>query len=476
MIHGGLRYLEKFEFGLVFEALQERNLLFQIAPHLSHPLRFMVPVFKESRVPFWKLGLGMWAYDALSLFEAPELHENLNPRETLSRVPFLQDRNLKGSFVYSDGYMDDDRLVFETLRSAHRTGFLTALNFVKADSKHLQGLQIKDMLSGDSIVVKGKHIVSCSGPWTDQVGLSLSSAWKNQLRPTKGVHLTFSNERFPLPQAVVMAVEDRIVFAIPRHEMVIVGTTDTDITESPEKVQTSAEDVNYLLEVTNSYFPGLKLQKKDIVSHYAGVRPLVADSASTTGKTSREHRVWTEDEVTFVAGGKYTTYRLMAEEVVHHALSFFSIEDRARFSHSFSKAPLNPAITEDSYPLRQEALDWLSQRVCDKSEDVSQFVDRFGHESMDFWKTFGEKGDTIAKIEAKVAVETTSCRNLDDFFRRRVPWFLARKDHGLSEVDAVAKVFQSYFQWNESEKNQKISDLKVAWMNYHKLTLPEGPS
>ncbi|MBC87397.1 MAG: hypothetical protein CL677_09495, partial [Bdellovibrionaceae bacterium] len=131
LIHGGVRYLENFEFHLVFEALNERAKLFDMAPHLVHPLRFQIPVYKHSRVGMFLMGVGMWLYDALSLFRAPKLHERLNASESLERLPTLKSDQLKGSFVYSDAYMDDDRLVHETLRSAHSHGAAQA-NYVRA--------------------------------------------------------------------------------------------------------------------------------------------------------------------------------------------------------------------------------------------------------------------------------------------------------------------------------------------------------
>ena len=240
LIHGGIRYLENMEFKLVFEALSERQKLFQIAPHLVHPLRFMIPLYEQGRVGMFKMGLGMWAYDALSLFQAPEMHERLNPAQTVARMPSLQGQKLLGSYVYSDAYMDDDRLVFETLRSANEAG-AECVNYVKAvgaemsaDGK-LKKVICEDQLTKTKFTVEARHFVSTVGPWTDELGTSLFKTWKSILRPTKGIHLTFEKKRFPLSSALVMGAEKRIVFGIPRHEMVIVGTTDTDQAPKQER-------------------------------------------------------------------------------------------------------------------------------------------------------------------------------------------------------------------------------------------------
>lgn len=336
LIHGGIRYLENMEFKLVFEALNERTKLFEMAPHLVHPLRFMIPLYEESRVGMFKMGLGMWLYDALSLFQTPEMHERCDDKETLARMPSLRAHHLVGSYIYSDAYMDDDRLVLETLRAANENGALCA-NYVSASGAvfskdgSISAISCEDQVSGEKFEIKAKHVISSVGPWTDQLGESLFKDWKKILRPTKGVHLTLRKDRLPLSSAVVMGAEkgNRIVFGIPRHEMIIIGTTDTDFKESPENVTATAEDIQYLLDITEQYFPGAKVTAKDIIASYAGVRPLVNDGSQTEGKTSREHTILSDPRgVTFVAGGKYTTYRLMCEQTVDKALESFQLRKK----------------------------------------------------------------------------------------------------------------------------------------------------
>ena len=361
LIHGGIRYLENLEFHLVFEALNERTKLFEMAPHLVHPLRFMIPLYKKSRVGMFKMGLGMWLYDALSLFQTPEMHERLNVKETIERMPTLAPEELIGSFVYSDAYMDDDRLVHETLRSANENGALCA-NYVKAtgasfnsDGKMIS-IDCLDTIGQKKFAIRGKHIISTVGAWTDSVAESFFKDWKKILRPTKGIHITIAKNRLPLSSAVVMGAEnsDRIIFGIPRHEMVIVGTTDTDYKELPDGVVATPEDIKYLLSIVEFYFPGAKLKESDILASYAGVRPLVKDNSSSAGKTSREHTILNDPRgVTFAAGGKYTTYRLMSEQIVDSSLKYFSIEDRVKFKTVSTAIPLNSWISPESYQQAQ---------------------------------------------------------------------------------------------------------------------------
>lgn len=466
LIHGGIRYLENREFHLVYEALRERNKLFTIAPHLVHHLRFLIPIYQKSRVGMFKMGLGMWLYDALALFQTPERHLRLSKSEAIAKYPLLQQQELQGAYLYSDAYMDDDRLVFETLRSAAQYG-AQAVNYVKAvsavfdEAKKVKAIEIEDQLTGKKSLLRGRHFISTVGPWTDLVASSLFKNWQSVLRPTKGVHLTFAKERFPLSSAVVMAVEERITFAIPRHDMVIIGTTDTDFSGDPNTVKASSADVNYLLNVAEKYFPGAKLKKEDVLASYAGVRPLVKDQAESEGKTSREHWIFSEKyAVTFVAGGKYTTYRLIAEQAMQEVLKYFPEKDQLRFAHNQTHLPLNP-IVNANYFANQEGL----QRAVLQTSKISQadaqiFVQRHGDEALEIIRRYGKDLQYI-EYEALHAIENTMCLNLLDFIARRTPLFLAEKDHGHQHLEILAKLFMNALSIGEEEVRNQIKKFEL---------------
>lgn len=464
LIHGGIRYLENFEFKLVFEALNERTRLFEMTPHLVHPLRFMIPLYKDSRVGMIKMGLGMWFYDALALFQAPEMHERLNPRETFERNPIVKRDQLCGSYIYSDAYMDDDRLVHETLRSAHDHGADIA-NYVRAEkvtwdsTGNFESLECTDQLTGHKIHMRARHLISSVGPWTDLFGNQIQKNWKKILRPTKGIHITLQRNRLPLETAVVMAAEksSRIVFAIPRHEMVIIGTTDTDYKADPNGVVATAEDVEYLLTIANSYFPEAKLTEQDIVATYAGVRPLVADASESEGKTSREHSIWSDKNVTYVAGGKYTTYRLMAQQVVDQALQYFSLEERVHFKNADTAVPLNKWTGEEAYQSAlSHCLTWKKGNLSEL--EVRTLVERYGFEAQALVETYGEHL-TYWQIEAKQAIEQTMCLGLVDFYTRRVPLVLADPSHGLQYLEDISSVFSYSYKWDAEKLRAEVQEL-----------------
>lgn len=485
LIHGGIRYLENMEFGLVFEALSERSHLFEMAPHLVHPLRFMLPVYEGDRVGMFKMGLGMWLYDILSTFDAPKMHERLGVAETLRRAPYLRNSKLKGSYVYSDAYMDDDRLVLETLRSATDFG-ATCVSYVSAVGAEFENgkvvkIKAKDNLRGSEFAIAGRHFVSTVGPWTDSLGHQIFSDWRNIMRPSKGVHLTFHRDRVRLDQALVMVSNDqkRIVFAIPRHEMVIVGTTDTDFKKSPETVTTNEKDVTYLLQITNEYFPGANLTERDILASYSGVRPLVHDGSESESKTSREHLIFTDPRnVTFLTGGKYTTYRKMAEETVEAVLTQFEAEDRVKWARSQSLTPLNSLATSENIQRAfKKAKVWAEQFAVDVGT-VNFLIERHGMEAQSIL-ILGSKSSTystwrdreVAKwgFELVHAIKNTMCLNLRDFYLRRVPLFLAEKDHGYRHLEALSKIMSAELGWSDQQRLQSIAEVRehenteMAW-------------
>jgi glycerol-3-phosphate dehydrogenase len=456
LVHGGIRYLENYEFHLVFEALSERAKLFEIAPHLVHPLRFMIPLFENSRVGPFLMGLGMMLYDVLALFQTPEIHEKLDKRETLNRMPIVRGIDLVGSFIYSDAYMDDDRLVHETLRSANDFG-TCAVNYVEAvksnfEKEKIKSITVKDKLTNETFLIQADHVISTVGPWTDLVGSKLVNDWKKMLRPTKGVHITLHKDRLNLSSAVVMAAQksSRIVFAIPRHEMIIVGTTDTDFQGSPENATVTPDDISYLLRITNEYFPSAQLTEDDILSSYVGVRPLIKDESDNEGKTSREHMILSDSRgFTFVAGGKYTTYRLMAEQVIDAVLKTYPVEKKLSFKKCETVQSLNSWTTPDNY---DNAL-YQAETELEK-----KLAERYGQEAFEILKKLGTQL-SIWQIEAHQAIRTTMCLNLVDFYTRRVPLMLSYKDHGIQFLDEISKVFQQELDLSNAELQQQKDSL-----------------
>jgi glycerol-3-phosphate dehydrogenase len=488
LIHGGLRYLETFEFKLVFEALSERSFLMKSVPHLVRPLPFILPIYSTDRNGMFKISLGLWLYDLLALFRAPGFHKRLSRKQLLEILPNLQSENLVGGFQYYDASMWDDVLAVENARSAHQFGAHVA-NYVKAERPYWQDQQVRGFWvkeqtdpNADEFLLKAKRTVVCGGPWTDIIAETLArdsgQKWTPWLAPSQGVHLIFDKKRLSVPAAMVMSHpnDGRIVFVIPRNDfgqgVVIVGTTDGPSPENPKDLCVQKADVDYILALLARYFPELKLTQADVLSSYIGVRPLVGEIAAsrtsklTLQKVSREHHIGRgPGGVVFVAGGKYTTYRTMAIEIVDEVLKEWK-KDLA-----LGNTPQIPQIS--SSKTRVQLLD--DPKEIEQSKEMSATLpeslkSRYGLQSTVLQslreETNLESPDGFPWIEATfkfgLRYEMVTC--LEDFFFRRMPLYLCRKDSGLPWAELLVKIWA-----RELGKTQE-----QALMELHKLSSAIG--
>ncbi len=315
LLHGGLRYLAQGRLRLVHEASGEKMILHRIAPHLSAPLPFLFPVWRGSRDwKLWKLKIGVKVYDQLCGGRNLGQSTWLSARELLAKVPGLDPAGLKGAVRYYDGFTNDARLVLDTLRSAARHG-AGAVNYCRFDNAARGGFWdcgVTDQLTGQTHRITARTVVNATGPWSDRLPHS-----GVKLRLTKGIHLVLDRTRLPVPDTVVLTEGKRILFAIPWGERTLLGTTDTDYDGAPEDAGVDAADTSYLLDTANRHFPGAALTARDVISAWSGVRPLIADPKGRPSDISRAHEIKSpEPDWWDVAGGKLTTYRLMAEQSV----------------------------------------------------------------------------------------------------------------------------------------------------------------
>ncbi len=322
LVHGGFRYMAQWHFGLVHEALVERYHLMQLAPHLVHPQSFLLPIYRNQLVSPWLIHLGLFLYDWLTFGKNIGRHQMLTVDRIAKEVPLLRRENLQKAALYMDARVDDFRLVLATIKAAVFQGAI-AVNYVEArqlerkESPFL--VQLKDRLTGEKITVRTRAIANASGPWCDAVLQQFTGHPRRHVRPTKGVHLLLHQDRFPIRHAITLfnRRDGRPIFAIPFSPFVVLGTTDTDFNTTPEQVSTHAADVKYLLQVFNDYFPDVQLQSTDIISTYAGVRPLIYEQNKKASEVSREHQIFQSPPGLFsIIGGKLTTYRVMAQDMV----------------------------------------------------------------------------------------------------------------------------------------------------------------
>jgi glycerol-3-phosphate dehydrogenase len=322
LIHGGLRYLELYDWKLVFEASRERRILLRIAPHLVWPRSFLFPVYSGSRVPRWKLAAGLWLYDALALFRNVRAHRMLGKHALLRAEPALRERGLKGGARYYDAQCDDVRLTIANVRSARAHGALVA-NYVRLDQLELadgrvRGGRLTDLTGGGTFAVRALTVVNATGPWSDDVRALGGDA--PLLRRTKGTHVVVPRERLGNNEALTLTspIDGRIFFIVPWGDLSYIGTTDTDTVQDADSVAPDAADVVYLLRSANAFFPAARLQPEDVLSAWSGLRPLLKPAdVRNPGAVSREHRIEEgRAGLISVLGGKLTTYRAMAAQAV----------------------------------------------------------------------------------------------------------------------------------------------------------------
>ena len=326
LVHGGVRYLEHGQLGLVFEASRERRLLLRLAPHLVRPLAFTWPVYRGARVPRWKLGAGLLLYDLLARFGNVGRHRRLDAAGVLRREPALRADGLTGGACYWDARTDDARLTLATALAAADAD-ATVLNHCAAvalvhGGGRLTGAVVRDALGGGERTVRADVVVNATGPWTDEVraldGAPGGAAPAAAVRGTKGVHLLVSRDRVGNAGAVTLLspLDGRVMFVLPAGRFALLGTTETQTAAHPAEVRASTADVDYVLASVNALFPAAALAPADVVSAWAGIRPLVAGEAEG-GRASREHALtWSGAGLLSITGGKLTTYRAMAEEAV----------------------------------------------------------------------------------------------------------------------------------------------------------------
>jgi len=466
LIHGGLRYLEEGHVRLVLEAVRERERLRRLAPHLVRPQEFLFPVYRGGPFGLLKLAAGLWAYDLLAGFWSVQRHRMLRRREVEAAEPALRTDGLLGAGQYWDYRTDDARLVLETVLAAARAGavvvsYAQVAAFEKEGGK-IVGARIVDRLGAGEVRVRARVVVNATGPWVDAVA-ALDAPGAARLRLTKGVHVLVPRERVGNRAAVVLhAVADRrVMFAIPWGALTLVGTTDTDHAGGPDVAPTvEATDVAYLLDTVNHYFPAARLAPGDVVSTFAGLRPLVApppDAALTPSSVSREEEIFTAPSgLISLAGGKLTTYRLIAAAVVERVVTALrAAGDRRRFGRSRTgevplpggaespEAVAAAVLSRDGHGTAPAFVSHLADRYGSRVEEVLAVVarDRRLAESI-------VPGLPDPRAEVITAVEQEWAFTLEDVLRRRTQVALRDATEGTAAAAAVATLMAGPLGWD----------------------------
>ncbi len=422
LLHGGIRYLENFEFDLVAESLKERFIQYKNAPHLVKILTFIIPVYKKDHRPLWMMKLGVWLYDFLSGNYSMGEHQYINPAQLISMVPQIRQQGLVGAVSYCDAQMNDARMCLENIlmadsKGAHVANHVEVIDFLK-DNGTCRGAVAKDVLTGGIFEVKAKTTIVTVGPWADILLHKDSVKNPSRLRSTKGVHVLYRGQICEKAFLLQSSSDKRIFFVIPFRGHSLIGTTDTDYEGSPDGVKAQPNDVDYLLKEASRVFPEVVFKKENIITIFAGVRPLVHEQGSPS-KISRKHSIEkTFSGIWYVLGGKYTTYRAIAKECVQKILPTWSHKLPADVDYPlYGSGQVSTDIKQTAlrFGLGTEVVSYLMDFYGSRYEDVLKLID--GDSSLRV-----KLCDCSLAIRAQVAYacKVEMARTFDDVYIRRL--------------------------------------------------------
>jgi len=472
LVHGGVRYLESFEFGLVFEASRERRYALRSSPHLVQPLPFVFPVHKGDPRPLWQIVIGMWLYDALATFRNIERHHTWGKGRALREEPVIGPEGLTGAAHYYDAATDDARLTLTIARDAHLAG-ATVVNYAQVvglirEGQRVVGAQVRDQVMGHELEIHAKVVANATGPWTDYLLRMAEANAARRLRPTKGVHIIVPRTRAWSRAAIThnSPRDGRLMFLIPWGQFSVIGTTDTDYQGDPAEVYPDAEDIAYILESARHAFPVAGLSESDVISAYAGLRPLIASDAPTGYKVSREHQILNTAPGFFtIAGGKLTTWRSMAEQMVSELARYLGRE--------YGLSPARPPQTATRILPGGDIFDWhtyLASRVVELggrlgADSVAHLISAYGTDYTQVLACAEDDqrmaeplvpGLPYLKAQVAHAVRHEMALTLEDVLGRRTHVLDQDWQQGLEVAAEAAALMGAELDWSEQEQARQI--------------------
>ena len=486
LIHGGLRYLEQRDFKLVREALRERDLLVtRLAPHLVKPVPFLYPLYKKVvERPY--VGAGLVIYDAMEGARRPvPYHRHLTQRGALRRAPGLRPERLAGAMIYYDAQVDDARHTITVARTAAAHGAIvvtgaSATSLLRSDDgSRVIGARVLDKETDRSVNILAERVVVCAGVWTDLVHSLGDVQAGYQVRMSKGVHLVTPRSAIDANTGMIVRTEKSVLFFIPWGERWIVGTTDTEWSGERDEPVATSEDVDYILAAANRVL-ATPLTRTDVIGVYAGLRPLVAAAAQTpTTKLSREHVVDVPlPGLASIAGGKFTTYRLMARDVVDAAVADFprpvpdSVTDQL------------PLLGADGFPAVRAAARRLAEDYGVPLAAVEHLLARYGSltgevlELVGADKSLGQPlldGYPYLRAEVAYAVTHEGALHVEDVLARRIRLLIESPDAGVAAAPEVATIMGGLLGWGRRHRALEVRQYEqFAAANSEALQSPDS--
>jgi glycerol-3-phosphate dehydrogenase len=478
LVHGGLRYLKRLEVTVVAEVGKERAIVYENGPHVTTPEWMLLPLYAGGTFGKLSTSLGLRVYDYLAGVKKAERRKMLSVRETLEKEPLLKQTGLKGSGYYVEYRTDDARLTIEVLKEAVNHGAM-AVNYAKVeafiyDAERLSSVQVIDQLSGESYLIRARHIINATGPWVDTLREKDHSKQGKTLHLSKGVHLVFGQERFPLRQSIYFDTPDgRMVFAIPRDGKTYVGTTDTNYRGDMVNPRFTEEDRDYILHAANEMFPVLKLKAADVESSWTGLRPLIHQEGKNPSEISRKDEIFVSPSgLISIAGGKLTGYRKMAETVVDLVSDKFREEGREQISkcltrtlpisggdvggaHQFERFVADHIQEGKALGLTDQEANQLVRRYGSNIDQIYHLMDGFRSEAAGYGLPVWLLALLIYAIEKEMTVQPA------DFFIRRTGALFFNIEFVKRWRDPVIAYMTNRFGWTSAQADKYRDDLMV---------------
>jgi glycerol-3-phosphate dehydrogenase len=472
LIHGGLRYLEQLNVGLVREALSERSILLQrVAPHLVHPVSFLFP-FNHYGWERAYVGTGVSAYDVLGFSMGQNRglpgHRQLTRKSALKLAPALKRSAVKGALVYWDAQVDDARYVMTLLRTAasfgaHSASRTQVTGFLR-EGERVTGVRAKDLETGQELEIRAQQVVNATGVWSDDIQALVGGRGMIHVRASKGVHLVVPRDRIHSGTGIILRTPVSVLFVIPWGRHWIIGTTDTDWSLDKAHPAASRKDIDYVLDQVNQVL-AVPLTRDDVEGVYAGLRPLLAGESESTSKLSREHTVaHPVPGLVMIAGGKYTTYRLMARDAV----------DAVAHGLDGKVAPSctdnTPLAGADGYQALWNARYGLARSSGLHVARIEHLLNRYGSmigEVLDLIAADPSLGkpltgsDDYLRAEIVYAASHEGARHLDDVLARRTHISIETSDRGVIAAQEAATLIAGPMGWKAKQVERELENYRV---------------
>lgn len=472
LIHGGLRYLGQGEIGLVQEVGKERAIVYNNAPHLVVPEKMVLPLVKGGTYGKISTSIGLTIYDLLASVKKEEKKSMLSKKEIIDMEPLLNKDLIKSGCVYSEYRTDDARLTIEILKTATKHNALP-INYIEITDLIYKkgkvcGAKYIDRLTDICGRISAKHTINASGPWVDHIRKKDNSLKGKRIHHTKGVHLVVSKDKLPVNHALYFdAFDGRMIFAIPRGKITYFGTTDTNYNEALESPNTSHDDVIYLLKAINTMFPSHSINKEDISSSWAGIRPLIHQKGKDPSEISRKDEIFESNSgLLSIAGGKLTGYRKMAKRIIDKLSIALSKDGKELLPCQTESIPLGQKIEKVS-----EFIGKVHNLIATKNlhpYTAEYLVRTYGIDAMNIARLSIETKNSNNHISLGIAelhhcMEKESIHKLTDFFVQRTGRLYFDIESINELIDPICEEMGHMLKWDSDRKiNEKKEVLKLV--------------